>query len=164
MPVFLGSKQRIDSTPPRLPEINIESTGPTDLSPNELSANDSFTNHDSFLPPPGMLGLNSAKDSPLYPSGITAGGSPLLGRFPVTPSPLGASFVIETPKKVYDGREGKDGRLFAMQQERLERQRQVQQEVEDEAVKQKQKKSEKEKAKKERPETVYDPEDAYGGI
>lgn len=155
-------KPRIDSMPPRLPEINIESTGPTDLSP------DVDGRHESFLPPPGMLGLNSAKDSPTYPSPITAGGSPLLGRFPVTPSPLGASFVIETPKPVYNSKEGKDGRLFAMQQEQqrqrqLLQQQQQQPEPQQQEVKQQQKQP-GEKGKKERPETVYDPEDAYGGI
>ncbi|RXW23435.1 hypothetical protein EST38_g2416 [Candolleomyces aberdarensis] len=153
MPVFV-TKPRIDSLPPMLPEINIEPTAANDLSPHDLT-HDGNGRHESFLPPPGMLGLNSAKDSPIYPSPITAGGSPLLGRFPVTPSPLGASFVIETPRPVYNSKEGKDGRLFAMQQERRQR---------EEAQQKQEEMKQKEKVKKERPETVYDPEDAYGGF
>ncbi|KAJ3501206.1 hypothetical protein NMY22_g19004 [Coprinellus aureogranulatus] len=82
------------------------------------------------------MGLNSAKDSPIYPSGITAGASPLLGKFPVTPSPLGAGFDIGTPKT---------------------EQTPVPQQMQPEMKKDKGK-------EKERPMTVYDEADAYGGF
>ncbi|TEB33265.1 hypothetical protein FA13DRAFT_1790285 [Coprinellus micaceus] len=139
---FAAPKVRIDSLPPQLPEISIGSS-----SSSSPSNSKSGINHDSFLnPPPGMsvmmsMGLNSAKDSPIYPSGITAGASPLLGKFPVTPSPLGMSFDFESqaqtpvPKvpELDQGRQGQD-------------------------VKQSKGKE------KERPMTVYDEADAYGGI
>ena len=95
------------------------------------------------------MGLNSAKDSPIYPSGITAGASPLLGKFPVTPSPLGMSFEFETQTpKVPELRQG----VFGKHQEEAE-------------VKKEQPEVKQSKGKeKVRPVTVYDEADAYGGI
>ncbi|KAF6753536.1 hypothetical protein DFP72DRAFT_408755 [Ephemerocybe angulata] len=132
---------RIDSLPPQLPEISLSS-----------SARDG--KYDSYLAAPGMMGLGTAKDSPIYPSGITAGASPLLGRFPVTPSPLGTTFGLDTPRTadISGGAVRAEQGVFRRLQE--EEERKIMEE-----------KAQKEKSKeKERPLTVYDEGDVYGGF
>ncbi|KAJ7065245.1 hypothetical protein C8F01DRAFT_736408 [Mycena amicta] len=105
------SRYRIDSMPPSLPEIIVQSRVSVGYSENGETPSAS----------PFMAG---------FPSGQTVvlkGESPMSGRFPVTPSPLASSFTVATPP--------------ASRTTFPER-----------------------AATKMRPDTVYDPEDAYGGI
>ncbi|KAF8990671.1 hypothetical protein BDQ17DRAFT_1433608 [Cyathus striatus] len=124
-----NSKFRIDSTPPTLPEIQIESRV------SVASYNGSF-----------------GRSSPIgsaFPSGVTTigtGGRTLFAdsRFPTTPSPLASSFGMPTPP--ING--SFDTGASAPTPSKLSNVATVY--------------STPEQPK--RPETVYDPDDAYGGM
>lgn len=119
------NSSRIDSTPPMLPEITVES---------RVSVN-------SYNFPNSVRG-SANPHSPIgsgYPSGTTAATNGLYAaqaQYPATPSPLASSFVIDTPPV---------GRSFEPAPPPSPRASAIP-------------KPEK------RPETVYDAEDAYGGI
>ena len=78
----ISSRYRIDSTPPMLPEILVESR--VSVSGYE------------FAPPPHHGGTSSLALSPLG-SGFPSPG--FMPRFPATPSPLASSFGVITPRQ-----------------------------------------------------------------
>ncbi|KAF9465542.1 hypothetical protein BDZ94DRAFT_1214321 [Collybia nuda] len=127
-PAHTSSSQRIDSTPPMLPEITVESR----VSVNSYDFPNSVR---GSAIPPSPLGSG-------YPSGATAAGNGLYAnqaQYPTTPSPLASSFAIESPHA---------GSTFESAPPPSPRAPTAAAAT----------KSEK------RPETVYDAEDAYGGI
>lgn len=171
---------RVNSLPPQLPEINVNrnSVEPSGVS----SSSHDHSAYGSYLAgPSGGLGV-AMNDSPgHYPSGITAGGSPLLGRFPVTPSPLGVSFGLDTPKTgELSGAavRSEQGVFMRLQEEEKEKEMRRNEEKERRKAEKERSKlasennaqqssvtDDKEKRKeKERPVTVYDDTDPYGGI
>jgi hypothetical protein len=129
----------LGSSPPILPEINIQA---------RVSAAPSY----DF---PASVHDNTANPTPLsatFPNGAAAGAggglfadNAFMNNFPVTPSPLASSFALPSPpaaKKSFDS----EVHLGPSP---------LHQEVSPTAAS---------SATKPRPETVYDPEDAYGGI
>lgn len=123
-PAYTNSS-RIDSTPPMLPEITVESRV-------------SVTSYDF----PNSVRASADPHSPMgsgYPSGAAAATGGLYAaqaQYPATPSPLASSFVIDTPPvgKTFDSAPLPSPRVSAVPKPET------------------------------RPETVYDAEDAYGGI
>ncbi|TFK19954.1 hypothetical protein FA15DRAFT_708531 [Coprinopsis marcescibilis] len=120
-----SSRHRIPSTPPCLPEIHVQSRVSVGSYTTDESFNAKLAHHAFGLEHPnGSSGtLNSPgyhghgqyghRTEPAFPSGITAGASPFLGKFPVTPSPLATSFSVVSP----GGPNAREKR-FSSQQER----------------------------------------------
>jgi hypothetical protein len=88
-PVRSVSRYRVDSSPPMLPEIHVQS---------RVSVASAY-----FSDAPGPRNSSYSAVSPLslgFPSGQTLmvnSDSPMGNRFPVTPSPLASSFTVPSP-------------------------------------------------------------------
>jgi hypothetical protein len=117
--VSSSSRSRVDSMPPMLPEINIQSRN-------------SFASSGGYDFPASIRGSTGTPLTPGFGAQTILVDKPT-NNFPVTPSPLATSFVMNESNGA--GSEGKApmGRPTSVEQVK-------------------------------RPETVYDPEDAYGGF
>ena len=154
------SRYRIDSTPPMLPEILVQSRG----SISSLSGYDFPSSVRGSLTPSAVSsGFLMAESSGLFPD------SPLGNRFPATPSPLASSFgFLNTPSAVGKGsfpvtpveRDFHTAITATTDDDRIITSAGASNRapVEDTAVTQPRGK------KRHTVYTVYDPEDAYGGI
>lgn len=121
-PVHPGaSRRRVDSTPPMLPEIVVESRASSYLSDSGSS--------------PFATGFPSGQTLVVKGSGLTD--SPMGSRFPVTPSPLASSFAMPSPPAAASAFPAAPPPAAQPRPDAKQRQSVY---------------------------TVYDPEDAYGGI
>ncbi|TFK44492.1 hypothetical protein BDQ12DRAFT_21025 [Crucibulum laeve] len=91
----MSSRYRVDSTPPTLPEIHLESRV-------------SVSSYGGYDTPSGNNGPGPSPLGSGFPSGVSSAAtvgvgrnlvpeSPYINRFPITPSPLASSFGMPTP-------------------------------------------------------------------